>query len=176
MAQRQRIQDILTVVGPNTYVLRDTEQHLLLEIPEHKFVPGDMLEQIVVLFRDGRANQVQCSLNFDTTAIQLKLSTCAFVHQTRASQNVTLNAVTESERTLVNVAQKLGIIDFDDLSPSFKLGNDDNTSFLEIGGLLHVSHDAVRYCVQDQDDITLEYDMKCKCVRLALPRKAKRKR
>ena len=175
MTQKQATQDILTALGDSTYVVNDTEQHLQLEIPNHPGVTGDTLERIKMLFCNNRAVSVNCSIDFENSAIHLTTTATTFADRINQS-SVNLNAITESERELCEIAQNMGTIDYDDLVPQLKLGNNDNYTYIEISDLLHVSHNAVVYYLEDYQNVVVKYDMRCKCVYLLLPKKTKRKR
>lgn len=175
MAHNHPTQDILALFEKDTYVLKDTDQHLLLELADQRFVYGQTLDTMIKLFCNGRATSVKCSVDLDNGMIHVKEGSFTLADTVKPAK-IDLDAVTESERALKDIAKNLGIVDYDDLRPEFELCNSESNTVLTIGGLLHVSHDALRCRVQDTPSLVVRYDMQCKSVHFLLPRMAKRKR
>ena len=174
MALTSRTRDILALLPTGTYVDRDTDASLEIELPDEYTVTGDKITAMCRIFRGEQAELVRCSIDFANSSICLKRGGCTFTDTTYRRSGLT--GSTESEKVLVALADHMGTIDHDDLAPEYALTTDETYTRLDIAGLINVSHDAVAYYTREHPSSKLEYDLSQSTVSVLVPRANKRKR
>ena len=174
MALTPCTRDILALLPRDTYVERETDTLLEIEIPQHCRMTGAKIAAICRLFRGDKVEPVRCSIDFASSCVCLKRGGCTFTDATYRRSGLT--GSTESEKLLVKIADHMGTIDHDDLAPVYELTTDDDNARLNLAGLIHVSHDAVEHYTREYSSSKLEYDMSQSTVSVLVPRANKRKR
>ena len=173
MALSDAARDILALLPRDTYVGRETDDGIELEVPP-TCIGCSTLARMREAFRDGNAQPVRCSIDFGQKSIQLKRGGIVIVEHTPVASGLT--GTTEGEKAAIDVADHMGVIDHDDLVPVFTMDITDTHIRLNIQGLVNVCHDALEYYLKDHPEHTLEYDMAQSMVTVLLPRQNKRKR
>ena len=154
----------------NSFIDVDTDVHLSIGLPPCAGLTGTVLEDMREAW--GKAD-TRISVDFLNCKIHLKQTSNAIA---RAPCTCALpTASTASEIKAVALAGKLGIIDYDDLVPQYKLRTHDLHTELNISGLVNVNHDAIqRYVVAE--DYCLRYRLADNEIAVLVPRENKRKR
>jgi len=174
MALSKEGRDILNLLPSETYVEVETDYRIELEVAPDFIIDGELIQHMCRLYRHGSAEPVRCSIDFLHRTIQLRRGGVVVVE--RCSRASGLTAVTESERAAVNAADQIGVIDHDDLIPTFAMETDDAHTTLMISGLVHISHDALLHGLRDLPQCGVQYNMGDSTVSVRLPRANKRKR
>jgi len=165
MALSRRAVDVLGILSQGSLVDMDTKEELTIEVRDR--LTSSTLRKVY----EAAGPDIHGTIDFDSRMLRLTRKRVHFVSKlTFKSQ---LRATTEGEREAVAFADKLAVIDVDDLIPSWRLESTDCTN-LHIGRLLCVSHDALLR--QVPPDVPFYYDLKSKEIVVQFPLMKKRKR
>lgn len=174
MALSQIARDVLELLPKETCVDIETDDGIEIALPKGACIRSSTLDSICSAYQAGSEKSVRCSIDFFNDIIRLKQGGIVIVQNTHFPSGLT--GTTEGETAAIRLAERLGVIDHDDLIPKFTVDTTETHVCLNIMGLLNVCHDALVYYLKDQPSYTLEYDMAQSTVSVLLPRLNKRKR
>ena len=164
--------DVLSVIPEqhNAFVEIDTDIHLCIGLPQCTEISGETIEDM----RDTW-NKPHSAVSVDLQSCKVHLKQVATDTASVRCNCVLPKAVTASEKKAVVLASKLGIIDYDDLIPQYKLLTCDKYTELNITGVLHIKHDAIQRHVEP-DGLLLAYKLANREIAVLFARENKRKR
>lgn len=173
------ISDILKVLGPGAYVELANDAKMSFELNSDHVLTQQQIDAAKSIFQSLGKDRVRCSVNLQSKILFMsRSSSCSMPTKGKLlSSAVKLEAETESERQLMEAAQALGTIDYDELIPTCTYSKEANHTVLSISGLLHISHDLVlEYLSPSHAYVRVQYDMDEGCMQLLVPHAGKRKR
>ena len=165
MALSRRATDVLGVLDAGSMVDTDTDDELTLE------VRGRLTSSTLTKVYAAAGPDTHGVIDFEHMMLRLTRQPIHFA--SKLTFKSMLRATTEGEREAVAFADKLTVIDVDDLIPSWRLETTDCTN-LHIGRLMCVSHDAL--LKQVPSGVPFYYDLKKKDIVVQFPLTNKRKR
>lgn len=153
-----------------TFVDTDTAQLLTIGVPRNTTLSSAHLENARAAWGHAKS---RASVDFDTCRIHFRASADPIPQV--SCQCKPPKATTSSEQQAVKLAQKLGIIDLDDLIPQYELFTHSTHTELNISGVQHVCHDAIQRHIPPSG-CTLQYRFISKDISIFYERENKRKR
>ena len=172
MSLTQEAVDVLRTLpsGGKTYVMTDTDNVLQVGLASDSCISSRQLEDARQAWSTSPS---VISVNLDACEVMFCRGSAEIEHVPCSS--VLPDATTASEKKAVELASRLGVIDFDDLLPEYELRTHEAHTELNVSGVMRVNHNILQHYTQTEK-CTLTYRFKQSDVCILFDRENKRKR